>query len=319
VTTPIVAANPDKEEIVNHRVSIVAALAAATLITATAAASPSPAPAVQFVALAAMFDHAGTSGGPPDKLGHRQFGDGHLRTIEGKNVGTFAVNCRWFQILRNDDANEHCTGSATTSDGHVTFAGPSRRSALTHTWSLISGTGGYAGAHGTLTVRDIGPNESIAAMRITPRTGVVIRAGVVSQPAADARFRARVATLCTAAGAQLSRLPRFPFHNFDPLSRDPKVLPKLGRFLAGRGDARPVLVRLVARLRALGAPPAARPVWDDMLSAERSSLAARNAQVRAALRADVLAFIASVHRVGATMGAVALAATAFGSDACIIG
>jgi hypothetical protein len=185
--------------------------------------------------------------------------------------------------------------------------------------ALTSGTGKYAGAHGTLTVRDINPTETIAEMAITPRVGAVLHAGVEAQPPTDAAFRDRASTVCNAAAAKIAHLPRFSFRNFDPLHPDKTVLPKVGRFFAGSGDARPALRTLARKLADPGAPPAAKSMWSQAPASRRVVLVVRDAQIRAALSGDVPAFVASVHVVGKTVAEVPMFATAFGVDACTLG
>src|SRR5581483_91445 len=273
----------------------------------------------QLVVLDAVYTHAADTGPPPNEIGHRQAASGRLLDLGGRVVGTFAVTCRWVQILAHgDDADEHCRAEAATGEGHLSFAGPSRESAPTHTWSLTAASGRYAGATGTIIVRDVNPTETIAAMAITAREGTVLRVGVVDQPAADDAFRARANAICATTATTLARLPRFPFDNFDPLHPSATLLPKVGRFFAGPGNARPALRKLARQLTALGPPPAAKALWRRVLAAEHAALAVRDAQIQAALAGDATAFVASVHSVGRTAAAVALTATAFGVEACIL-
>jgi hypothetical protein len=271
----------------------------------------------QTLAFEAVYTKAGTAGPPASKVGHLQTGSGNLRDIDGTNVGSFSFSCRWIAVFGNGDANERCSGTATTIDGRLDFAGPSRESAPVHTWQLINGGGAYKGAQATIRVRDVTPMLSIAALTVTSAQGMSIRAGLVTQPAADATFRQHANSLCSTAAAHLAALPRFPFNNFDPLHPDKTALPKVGRFFAGLGDARPILHHLTDQLIALGPPPANTGSWQRVITTEQAALAARDQQIRAALAADPRAFAASVSHVGTTAGDLALAATAFGVEKCI--
>ena len=290
------------------------------LATATAAAA-STATAGQAARQTLFFDaafmQARTVGPPATKVGHLQIASGVLHNGDGQSVGRFASTCRWIEILANNDAREHCSGWGQTAEGRVSFAGPTRASDATHTWTISDGSGAYRGAHGTLVTRDLGDSESLLTVTLTPRRGITLRIGVIARPTANTTFRAQANTLCAAAAKQLAALPPFPLSNFDPLHPDPKLLPKVGHFFTGPGDPRPILRALDAHLRSLGQPPADTTAWAHLLTAGKASLAVHTEQDAAALTANVPAFVKSVHDVDKTFRTVAIAATVFGVSDCV--
>jgi hypothetical protein len=168
-----------------------------------------------------------------------------------------------------------------------------------------------------LIARDLGTSESLLTLTVTPRLGVTLRTAVISRPAANTLFRAQANKLCTAAQAKLAALPPFPFSNFEPLHPNPKQLPKVGRFFTGPGDPRPILRVLNAHLAALGRPPADATAWTGLLAARKTALAVNSEQDKAALAANVHAFVKSVHDVDKTSRTVAVTATIFGTSQCI--
>ena len=101
-----------------------------------------------------MFTHAGTAGPAPNHVGHQQVASGVLDDSGGRAVGRFSFTCRWIATFADGDAREHCTGWGQTRDGRIIVAGPSRRSDLTHTWTITGGSRAYRGAHGTVVEPD---------------------------------------------------------------------------------------------------------------------------------------------------------------------
>jgi hypothetical protein len=274
--------------------------------------------AMQTLFFDAVFAQASTAGPSANAVGHLQVASGVLRDANGRGVGRFAFTCRWTQILPNNDAREHCTGWAKTKEGRLDIAGPSRRSDATHQWAITAGTSGaYHGARGSVVTRDLGDNESLLTVTITPRPAVAVRVGVLALPAANSGFRTRVDTLCAAAGKHLAALPSFPFSNFDPAHPDPELLPKVGRFFTGPGDPRPTLRALNTHLRALGQPPADRTAWTHVLAAQTAGLAVRTEQDNAALSANGPAFIKSLRDIDRAYRQTAITATVFGAINCI--
>ena len=233
-------------------------------------------------------------------------------------MGRVAVTCRWIQILTGGDARERCAGSGRTAEGRVDFAGPARWSSATATWAITRGTGAYRGARGTLLSRDLSDTESLAIFTITPRNGVFLRVGMVARPPANTRFIARANHLCTSASRQLAALPPFPFPDFDPLHPDPTLLPQVGAFFTGPGDARPILRTLDARLRGLGRPPLERRAWTHTLDARAAALAVINRQDHAALAADVPGFVNRVNDSTTAFRRMAINTAVFGTTQCIV-
>jgi hypothetical protein len=282
---------------------------------AAAQGSPSAETTLFFDAVAT---HATTAGGPPTTVGHKQIGSGILYDAAGRSVGRFSFTCVWVETLPNGDARERCSGWSSTADGRLNVAGPSRRSDATHTWAISSGAGRYRGASGAVVVRDLGPTETLVTVTITPRAGATLSTGVLMVARSNGRFRDRANAVCAAANRRLAALPRFPFSNFDPLHPDPKLLPKVGRFFTGPHDPRPILRALATDLRALGQPPADRAGWARVLAARAAALDINSEQDKAALAANVSAFIKSVHDVDTASRQVAITATIFGVPACIL-
>jgi hypothetical protein len=248
---------------------------------------------------------------PTRTANHAETASGVLRDARGHAAGRFAFTCR-------GNAPEHCTGWGQTAQGRIGFAGPARAHDTTHTFTITAPTGAYRGARGTVAARDLVGGESLITVKLTPRAGVVLHSGVLRLPAANAAFRARANAACAGAAKQLASLPPFPFANFDPMHPDPQLLPQVGAFFTGPHDPRPTLDALDAQLRALGQPPADRSGWARVLGARAASRAINDEQDQAALAADVPAFVTSVHDVDTTFRAVAISATVFGVNRCVL-
>jgi hypothetical protein len=99
------------------------------------------------------------------------------------------------------------------------------------------------------------------------------------------------------------------------LQPDPSLLKAVGTFFTGPGDPRPILAELDTALHTLGLgpPPAAHSAWRSYLRAREREMAIRNEQDRAALAADVPAFVRSIHASTADFREVAITATVFGA------
>jgi hypothetical protein len=272
------------------------------LALAVALSAAHPAPAQQTL----FFDAV-----PTHTANHAENVRGVLRDARGRTAGHFAFDCR-------GTAREHCSGWGQTAQGRIGFAGPARRSDTTRAFTITGPTGAYRGARGTVAVRDLTGGEALITVKLTPRAGVVLRTGVLRLAAANASFRARADARCANAAKHLAALPPFPFANFDPLHPDPQLLPQVGRFFTGPHDPRPTLDALDSQLRALGPPPADRSGWARVLAARAASRATIDEQDQAALAADVPAFVKSVHDVDTTFRAVAITATVFGVDRCVL-
>jgi hypothetical protein len=268
--------------------------------------------------LDASFTHLLRAGPDANHVGHRQIASGVLRNGTGRTVGQFAFTCTWTRILAGGDALERCSGFGRTADGRLEVAGPSRESEAVHHWKLTGDSGAYRGAHGTAAVRDIGDSETLVTATVTPKAGTVLRVAVLARPGANARLIAHADQICTRASRQLAALPPFPFSNFDPLHPDPRLLPQVGGFFTGPGDPRPIFQMLIARLRALGQPPAGRGWWARMLHARGAELAVINEQDRAALAGDTPAFVHSVRDSITAFRQIAITAFVVGTTRCVI-
>ena len=78
-----------------------------------------------------------------------------------------------------------------------------------------------------------------------------------------------------------------------------------------------MLRALDRQLAALGEPPADRPVWARYLAAREALLTAVDAFERAALAANVDAFVKAVQRASAARHDGAISALVFGAPGCI--
>jgi hypothetical protein len=250
---------------------------------------------------------------PTHTANHAEIARGVLRDARNRAVGRFAFDCRLL-----GGGRERCSGWGQTAQGRIGFAGPARRSDSAHTFAITRSTGAYRGARGTIAAHDLNGGESLIKVKLAPRAGVVLRSGVLRLAAANAAFRARADARCATAAARLAKLPPFPFADFDALHPDPQLLPQVGQFFTGPHDPRPILDALDAQLRALGQPPADGAEWARVLAARAASRAVDDEQDRAALAADVPAFVKSVHDVASTYRAVAIGATVFGVARCAI-
>jgi hypothetical protein len=290
------------------------------LAATLAVAAPSPAVTRSARPQTLLFDAVATNtrtGGPDaDHVGHEQIASGALRNAAGHRVGHYAFTCRWIQILANGDAREHCAGRGQTADGRLDFAGFTRSSAATHTFTTTGGTRRYRDVRGVLVTRDLGDTDSLITATMTPRHGSLLRVGTVPRLPADARFEAHANRRCRRASRQVAALPAFPFADFDPLHPDPALLPQVGAFFTGPGDPRPILRALNGRLRELGEPPANRGAWNRALRARAAAYAVIHEQDAAALAADVPAFVRSVHDSAKTFRRIAITATVFGAIDC---
>jgi hypothetical protein len=241
----------------------------------------------------------------------RQLGAGRVLDVHRRRLGRFTYACR---LLSGGD--ERCSGSATIGGDRLRIAGPAREAELEHRWHVLGGTGAFAGARGRVVVDDLDDQDSVITVSATLRGRGVPRGGLAPVAAANRPFLRRADRACRATAARLERLPRFPFGDFDPLHPDPQVLPAVGRWFTGPGHAGPELRRLLARLRALGPPPAARARWHALLRRRRAALAIRAAHIRAARAADAAAFLATVDEVRTNARRLGVDAVAIGARSC---
>ena len=115
-----------------------------------------------------------------------------------------------------------------------------------------------------------------------------------TSPGVDAAFIGRVNAICARATKGITP---FPYRSFDPTHPDPKLLPKVGAYLAehqAAADAVP------AQLRELGAPATGQAIWSQMLALATSSRAIADRQIKAAKASDVPAFVATLGPVRQT-------------------
>jgi len=105
----------------------------------------------------------------------------------------------------------------------------------------------------------------------------------------SASFAQRVNGVCARALAQYEANGPFPYPQFRPLHPDPRLLPRVGAFLARNQRAAQAIP---AQMRALGEPAAAKAQWDHVqgLIAQAEISAAR--QVAFAKKSNAAGFAA---------------------------
>jgi hypothetical protein len=246
-----------------------------------------------------------------------------LRDATGRFVGTAHDRCVFTKVLAND-VLERCSGSAKTRDGLVTLAGIGHLDSMNPPWRVIGRSGRYKGLRGEqVFAADIplDPNVPLAAGRlfsvavITVATKRRIRAGVVPRPGANAHFIRRANAACSAIQTKASRLPGFPFPNFDPFHPDPNLLRQVGRFF-DQPARRQLPLALLSRLQVLGPPAASRTAWRNVLTARRGLLKNEADQIRAALADDAPAFVRTVSKQSRDYNELVFASAIFGVESC---
>jgi hypothetical protein len=111
-------------------------------------------------------------------------------------------------------------------------------------------------------------------------------------------FIARADAVCVRAKNRVDAAHgQFPYHNFDPLHPDVKLLPKVGAFFA---QVRSTSDRVPVELRALGSPRKAQTLWNEMLTLAKQSRAIADQQIKTAEKSDAPGFIATVNEIQRT-------------------
>jgi hypothetical protein len=185
-------------------------------------------------------------------------------------------------------------------------------------WPLTGGSGAYAGATGSVLTRDIAGRDEA----VTDSVGVVtvtakhrLKVGVVPRPSANRPFVARADAVCTSSQAKLSTLPPFPVSNFDPWHPDPTALPAGGHFFA-EPARRALEEQLQHNLVGLGQPPADLADWARFLRDRAQTLTLGQAQIKAALDADVAGFVRTVEEDDALNRKITIDAGIVGAESC---
>jgi hypothetical protein len=290
-------------------------LAAATAASARSAPESSR---PQIVVLDAVILQAGHAGPRGELPGHVDSATGIVRDVTGREVGRFSSTCTVLKRIGKNDALQRCTGMGATPDGRLAFDGTVRASAKTPTESISGLSGAYQRARGTITNYGVSPNETLVVIAAVPRPGVTLRVGAVARPPANAVFRTRADAACAAAARKLTKLRPFPFFDFTSRRPNAQLLTKLGRAQTGPQDARPALRALIRQLSALGKPPADPVVWAAFLARQNDVVTAYNAVDRAALAANVDAFVKAVHQGAAAERESAVEAVVFGVPSCLL-
>jgi hypothetical protein len=253
--------------------------------------------------------------------GDTEHSTGRLRDAAGHFVGTVRTTCVFTKVLAND-VLERCTASARTVDGTVRLAGIGHLNSMNPPWQVTGRSGAYGGMHGTLVFETDIPFGPVTARGHGYSVAVIVatanhrlRAGAVSRPAANASFIRRADTACRATEAKAAQMSQFPFSNFDPFHPDKKVLPRVGRFF-DQPARRALPGALLGKLLKIGPPPAGRAAWQKVLNARRALIVNEAKQIKAALAADVPAFVHTVYQQGTDYNELVFTSAVFGVQSC---
>jgi hypothetical protein len=108
----------------------------------------------------------------------------------------------------------------------------------------------------------------------------------------DAPFAHRVDGVCARTLAQYQANGRFPYPQFDPVHPDPKLLPRVGAFLARN---QPAAQATPGEMRALGEPAQARAQWDRVRTLITQAMASSARQVAFAKSSNAAGFAAETR------------------------
>ena len=269
-----------------------------------------------------VFDAVVTKGSfvdkPPkgDSVGDTQKASGILLDPSGARVGTFSYTCVWASVV-NGRVKENCTGSATTADGRIDYAGIGRPELDNLVWHVTGGTGAAAGARGPVAIHNVnGPKGTTDSVVITTVTAAhQFKVGVVPRPPANTAFISRADRICAAAQAKFAKLPSFPLSNFDPFHPRAKQLPTVGRFF-DQAARKALSASLDRQLVALGTPPANGPGWARLLRDRAANVRNGQRQIEVALAADVPGFVQTVRNAVAGYRRTLIDSGVFGAYAC---
>ena len=294
---------------------------------AGAAALPAGA-AARPTTLTLVFDAVGRGsfmGRPPagPSPGDTEFFTARLRDAAGRFVGTVRSSCVFTKVIPND-VLERCSASGTTSEGTLSFGGIGHLNSTNPPWQVTGGTGAYKAAHGKLVFEagiPLDPNVPLAAGRsfsvgvfeLTARHRLHV--GVVPRPAINAAFIRRANAACHAAETKFASLPAFPFSTFDKFHPDPRLLPKVGRFI-DQPARRHLRRMLIAELEKLGPPPASNEAWQNVLKARHAALANLTQLSKTALAGDAPAFVRAVYQQARDYNQLVFTSAVFGVQAC---
>jgi hypothetical protein len=249
-----------------------------------------------------------------------------LRDAADRFVGTEHDTCVFTKVIPQD-VLEQCSGSATTNEGTVTLAGVGHLNSMNPPWHVTGRSGAYEGMSGELvyaTDIPLDPNVPVADGRyfsvgvITVRSNRRLHVGVVPRPAANAHFIQRANAACRSIEARESKLPGFPFTNFDAFHPDQTLLPQVGRFF-DQPARRRLAPTLFQELQQLGQPPASSGAWQNVLNARRTVLRNEAKQTKAALADRPEAFVPTVYQQSRDYNELVFTSAVFGVQACTFG
>jgi hypothetical protein len=170
---------------------------------------------------------------------------------------------------------------------------------------LLSGCGGSKKTSSTATTASQTATHPVTSIPApTPATAL------------EPGFIARANAVCARAKRALDAKGQFPYHSFDPLHPDVKLLPKVGAFFAAR---RAIGDRVPEELGALGTPKKAAGQWAQMVALSKQDRAIADRQIKAAEASDAPAFVATVNAIAATderLGKLALSGGFSQSSPC---
>lgn len=161
-----------------RKLSLLVAVVVALVIGVSPAAALDEPEVIRLIDVTEDFqplDPGFTEDAPPPLGGRFAFTDGLYEwagTKRGKRVGRFEGLCTFTKLnLAAQAVTAYCTASANLPKGRVLVAGFllfAEEGPATFTVPVIGGTGRYANARGTVTIREIGGGKSAAVFRLTP-------------------------------------------------------------------------------------------------------------------------------------------------------
>ena len=249
-----------------------------------------------------------------------------FRDSTGRFVGTGRTTCVFTKQIP-DDMLEKCSASAKTREGTVTLGGVGHLNSMNPPWDLTGRSGAYKGVHGkVVSATDIAldPNVPVAPGRafsvvvIKATVSRPLKVGVVPRPAKNDAFIRHADSACRATERKAGALAPFPFSDFDPFHPDPQELPKVGQFF-NEPARRDLPSGLLKKLERLGAPPASRRAWKNVLGARRTLLANEKKQTDAALANDAPTFVKSVYQQSRDYNKLVFGSAVFGVQDCTFG
>jgi hypothetical protein len=140
----------------------VAATVAVALTTSAGAQSGSRTLALTAVEQRCDHNNAGSKYGG---LGHLDVCRGTLRDSTGATAGRAHWTCTYLGSTRR---GSDCTAHVKLKGGSIEAAGWLSHTSPQSDWAITGGTGGYAGARGTIHLRQLGDTRTSATLTLLP-------------------------------------------------------------------------------------------------------------------------------------------------------